>query len=288
MKKLAERLLIFFIGVPVFFALIFLLPHYRHLSFNVLVIIFSAIGAMEFSAMLEKKQMNISKTEALILGSAAPLAAVLTVCFYLPEWLIPLFIMAGVSWVILSRFITSSEKMENVANNIAGCFSVIVYPGFFLYWLIKMSVWENSSGVIFLFLLIVFFNDGAAWFFGNLFGKNNRGVIPASPNKSIAGFAGGLFASVVIATGAAWFFPNIFNSASFSSSLLAPVIILGLFTGIFGTLGDLAESAIKRSCDTKNSGTIMLERGGILDSVDSVCTASPVFFMIYNIFFHVA
>jgi len=150
-----------------------------------------------------------------------------------------------------------------------------------------MSLWE-MSGAIFLFLLIVFFNDGTAWLFGNLFGKNNRGIIPASPNKSIAGFIGGLIASIAIPVCAAVFFPSVFyanNGNTVFSSPVTAAVILGLLTGIFATLGDLAESAVKRSCDVKNSGRIFMERGGILDSVDSIGAAAPVFFLVYNLLF---
>jgi len=285
MKKLTERLLIFFIGVPVFFIIIFFLPHYRYLVFNILIILFSAAGAVELSAMLEKKQLHVSKIEACIFGSLAPLAATLTVSLNFPQWIIPLFIMTGVMWVLLSKAFTSQANMENVINNIAAAFSVIAYPSFFLYWLVKMSAWENS-GAIFLFLAIVFLNDSTAWLAGNLFGKNNRGIIPASPNKSIAGFSGGLLASIVIPAGTAVLFPSVFGDPV--SALPVKAIVLGVFTSICAALGDLSESAIKRSCDFKNSGSLFLARGGILDSIDSICVAAPVFYFFYSVFFFTA
>ncbi|MCL2208616.1 MAG: phosphatidate cytidylyltransferase [Treponema sp.] len=287
MKKIIERLLIFFVGIPVLFALVFLLPHCRHLAFNVAVVLFSAVGALELSNMFRKKNIGICKAEAVILGSLAPLTAVFQVCFNFPGWIIPLVIMAGVSWILLSLSFTSLKNMDNVFNSTAGRFTVMIYPSFLLFWIVKMSVWE-LSGAIFLFLLIVFFNDGSAWFFGNLFGKNNRGLIPASPNKSMAGFIGGFIASITIPVTAAVFFPSVFyanNGETVFSSPVYAAVILGLFTGIFATLGDLAESAIKRSCDVKNSGRIFMERGGILDSVDSIGAAAPVFFLIYNLLF---
>jgi phosphatidate cytidylyltransferase len=282
MKKHTERLLIFFIGVPVFIIIILFLPYYRHLVLNVLIILFSAAGAVEFSAMLEKKQLNVSKIEAFIFGSLAPLAATLIVSLNFPQWIIPLFIMTGVMWVLLSKAFTSQAKMENVINNIAAAFSVVAYPSFFLYWFVKMSAWENS-GAILLFLVVVFLNDSTAWLAGNLFGKNNRGIIPASPNKSIAGFSGGLLASIVISAGTAILFPSVFGNPV--SALPVKAIVLGFFTSIFAALGDLSESAIKRSCDFKNSGTLFLARGGILDSIDSICVAAPVFYFFYSVFF---
>ena len=281
MNKTIGRLLIFFIGVPAFCALIFLLPFYKNLPFNALSTLLTAMGAVELSVMLRNKGFHVSKIEAFILGSLAPLAATLSVCLGFPSWIVSLFIMAGASWALLSRAFTNSKNLGNIINNIAGCFMVMIYPGFFTFWIIKISVWENP-GAIFLFLLIVFINDSAAWFFGNLFGKNNRGIIPASPNKSVAGFICGVLSATIISALAAFFFPSFFSATVVRLEL---AFVLGFCTGIFATLGDLAESVIKRSCDVKDSGRLMLGRGGVLDSEDSLAAAAPVFFALYYLFF---
>ena len=278
--------MIFFLGVPAVFVLVYFLTFLRSLPLNVLVIIFSGIGAVEFSAMLEKKQMRLSKAESFILGSLAPLAVTLTVSFNFPEWVIPLILMAGSGWALMSRIFSRKADMETVIYQLSGGFSVMVYPGFFMYWIIKMSAWENPGAVL-LFLFIIFGSDSVAWLAGSLLGANNRGLIPASPNKSIAGFIGGIFGSVIVASGAALLFPSVFSGNEYASTLtfVLLAVLLGFCTGIAGTLGDLAESAIKRSCDFKDSGNLMLGRGGILDSIDSIAAAAPVFYMLYNVLF---
>lgn len=289
--KIIKRLLTFFVGLPAVIALVLFLPFYRHLPLNIVVILFSAIGAVEFSQMLEKKNLYISKVQAFILGALPPAMLTLMTSFNFQDWTIPLLLMAGGSWVLLSGVFYRLEKMETAANHIAAGFSVMFYPGFFMYWLVKMSVWDNS-GAILVFLLITFGNDSAAWLFGNLFGANNRGIIPASPNKSIAGFIGGIFGCIVVSCGAALIFPEIFimrTDDSFlpvvPSFLIGKAVILGVCTGIAATLGDLAESAIKRSCQVKDSGSLMFGRGGVLDSIDSIAVAAPVFFLLFHLFF---
>jgi phosphatidate cytidylyltransferase len=284
MRKLAERLLIFFIGVPAVFALVYLLPFYKHLPLNVIITLFSAIGAVEFSAMLEKKQISITKTEAFILGALAPAAATLNISLNIPLWIVPVILAAGALWAILSRVFSSNANMGNVIGSIAGSLSALIYPGFFMYWLVQMSLWDNS-GAILLFLFIIFGSDSLAWLTGSLFGANNRGVIAASPNKSIAGFAGGLFGALAVSCGTAILFPSIFHFSGFTAAFITKAMALGLCTGIFAALGDLAESAIKRSCNIKDSGNIMLGRGGILDSIDSIAVAAPVFFLFFKILF---
>jgi phosphatidate cytidylyltransferase len=280
MGTIIKRLLVFFIGVPAFVFLINFLPFLKHLPFNIVVIVFSTLGAVEFSAILEKKQMRVSKIEAVAFGSFMPLAVTLIICFGFPEWIIPLFIMTGASWVILSLAFTNSANMENVLGRLAGCLSLIIYPGLFMSWIVRLSIWENS-GAILLFMLITFSNDSAAWLAGSLLGAKNKGIFAASPNKSIAGYIGGLAGAVLLSTLAAFLTPSVFSG----STDLVKIIMLGVFTAVFGNFGDLAESAIKRSGAVKDSGNMMLGRGGILDSIDSLALSAPVYFLLYNMFF---
>ena len=293
MRKLVERLLIFFIGTPAIIALVIYLPWLHNLALNITAVFFSAMGAVELSAMLKKKQIHISKIESFFLGSLAPLSITLHISFGLPQWIVPVFIISGAGIVLLSGIFSRPSEIETGFNKIIGGFSVLVYPGFFMYWLIKMNIWENSYSIL-LFLLIAVASDSIAWLFGTLFGANNRGIIAVSPNKSIAGFFGGVFGPILVATAAMFLinpkiavFPvNVLNDLS-SSAMLLIAIALGLCTGIAAMAGDLAESAIKRSCDFKDSGNFMLGRGGVLDSIDSIAVAAPVYYILFNYFFHV-
>jgi phosphatidate cytidylyltransferase len=284
-KKIIERVLVFCIGVPAVFSIIFLLPHYHHLAWNIIVTVFSTIGAFEFAAMLNKKQFGISKINAGILGALAPLYGILEANFNL-SGMLPLLLIVVAAWILVSLIFSRNANMDTVIHRLAGYFAVMIYPGFFLYWLVKTSgLWVTplSSGIIIMFFVIVFANDSIAWLAGNLFGKNNRGLIPASPNKSIAGFIGGLTGCVAMCFVFIKLFPFLFTFFTSDILSVSDLIILSLCTGIAATLGDLAESAVKRSCDVKDSGNIMLGRGGILDSIDSVAVAAPVYFITFTL-----
>jgi phosphatidate cytidylyltransferase len=150
-----------------------------------------------------------------------------------------------------------------------------------LIWLVRLSRWEKHASVIILtFLTIVFCTDGIAWVTGKQFGKGNQGIVPVSPKKSIAGFIGGFVASILVGMGAALLFPEIFVSRY-------PVAgsLLGLLTGLASAFGDLGESAIKRSSGIKDSRTLIPGRGGVLDSIDSIVFAAPVFYIAFSLFF---
>jgi phosphatidate cytidylyltransferase len=150
-------------------------------------------------------------------------------------------------------------------------------------WIIRMGLLENSRLIILVFLATVFANDSLAWASGMLFGKGNQGIIPASPNKSVAGFIGGTAASVLVGAGAALFLPGVFVPQR--TPALAAGLILGLLSGVAVSLGDLGESAIKRSSEIKDSGFIIPGRGGVLDSIDSIAFAAPVFYYAYRLLF---
>jgi phosphatidate cytidylyltransferase len=283
-KKLIQRLLIFFVGIPAVAALVVFLPQYNHLAVNIAVIAVSSIGAAEFALMLRKKGFFVHTAEAAVLGALSPLSMTLSVSFDISSQLTPVFFIVGASWLLVSGiFRHDNGDFSRVLYRLAAGFSVLMYPGHFLSWVIRMSLFKHSIAIILIFILTVMVNDSAAWAFGMLFGKNNRGIFAVSPNKSVAGFAAGLLASVAVCTGAVYLLPGAFDPDKLPR--LPGGIFLGLFSGIAVTLGDLSESAIKRSCDTKDSGFLIPGRGGMLDSVDSVAFTAPVFFMLYRFFF---
>ena len=128
------------------------------------------------------------------------------------------------------------------------CFAafIIFYPGVLATFISAMTRWSSASTIIVVFLLIVFSCDSVAWLFGMLFGKGNRGFVPASPNKSIAGFIGGAVAATAVGFLAFKVFPAAFGK-SFSGSL-----VTGFCTGFAAIVGDLIESIFKRSAEVKD------------------------------------
>jgi phosphatidate cytidylyltransferase len=118
-------------------------------------------------------------------------------------------------------------------------------------------------------LLIVWAADSGAYFAGRRFGK--RKLAPSiSPNKTVEGMAGGLLAAVVVAllgaplAGASW-------------AQLPMVALVALLAAVFSVFGDLFESLLKRHVGAKDSGTLIPGHGGLLDRVDGLLAALPVF-----------
>jgi phosphatidate cytidylyltransferase len=275
----------FCIAVPLVVGIVFFLPQCHYLATDIAVIALSSLGAVELAGLLKKTGAKISLVEAAILGATVPFGMTLVMVFDMNSQVVPGILILSASWVMISRVFSNKEKLKDIFSYVTASLSVILYPGLFLSWIIRMTLWNNASQIIILFLLIVIANDSAAWIFGMLFGRNNRGIIPASPNKSIAGYMGGLSASVLIGFIVFTLFPDVCSSTRFFIPRPIAGSLLGLFAGIAASLGDLAESAIKRSVNTKDSGNIIPGRGGVLDSIDSIALASPVFYTVYWLLF---
>jgi phosphatidate cytidylyltransferase len=288
MKKYAQRIIIFIIGFPLIAFIVLLLPHYRHLAFNLLAAVFSSLGAAEFSAMLSNRNLIIPKREAAVFGALPPLAMTLVVSFGVSDLLIPAVFAAVAAWLLISRTFSRGGALENFICRLASGLAALIYPGMLLAWIVRISHWEKNAGIIILTLIfMVFSGDGLAWAFGMAFGKGNQGLVPASPNKSIAGFIGGIIAPIIIGAGAAVIRPDVFvpRCASIPGNPVTAGCILGLLTGAAAILGDLGESAIKRSSGIKDSGSVIPGRGGVLDSIDSLALAAPVFYLLFRLLF---
>jgi phosphatidate cytidylyltransferase len=281
MNKLVQRILMFVVAVPLTICLIMLFPQRHHLVANVAVMVLSALGAVELAGLFKTKGAAISLIEAALLGMTGPIGMTLVASFEVKGQIVPGILILGASWVIVSRILSREENLHKVMGYVSAAFSIIFYPGIFMAWIIAMTQWSHASLIILSFMLTVVANDSAAWACGVLWGKNNRGVIAASPNKSVAGFIGGSAASMLIGLGAALLLPDIFTPERLPLSRALAGIVLGLFSGIAASLGDLGESALKRSVRVKDSGSIIPGRGGVLDSIDSIALAAPVYYVIY-------
>jgi phosphatidate cytidylyltransferase len=283
MNKLIQRLLVFIIGLPLIVCLVVFLPQKNHIALNLAITLLSALGAIEFADMMRKKGGALPRWEAAVLGSLAPLAMTLMVSFGFSGQSIPMALILGAAGLLVSQVFIPAGAFETVIGRVSAGFAVMIYPGLFMAWVIRMSLIPHSDMVILMFLLMVIANDSAAWAVGMLFGKGNRGIIPVSPNKSVAGFIGGFAATILVNIIAIFLVPSVFVASRIPP--VAAGIIIGIFLGAAAALGDLAESALKRSADIKDSGYLIPGRGGVLDSIDSIALAAPVFYGLYGLLF---
>ena len=278
MSKVVKRLLTFFIGVPIVLAIVFC-DYLNHLPLQVVLGIFAVLGANEFYNMMQEKGIKLFTREILLIATALlPMACYTFILYGLSLDITPWLFIAIV--IILMGFECFSAKtFENSLQKIAYSVLIIFYTGFLLTFISRMTLLPDSRYVISLFLIFVFMCDSFAWFFGILFGKTTRGYVAASPNKSLVGFIGGIAGSIGCGFVFKYFFPDIMVISNIH------LAILGLVTSLAAIIGDLIESVFKRSCGVKDSGKLIPGRGGVLDSIDSIVIAAPIFYIGYNFLF---
>lgn len=114
--------------------------------------------------------------------------------------------------------------------------------------------------------LILWTHDTFAYLTGMMFGKH-RLAPKISPKKSVEGSIGGFSFAIVAAYVISIFSPELNNWIW---------LAIALVIAVFGTLGDLAESSLKRRAGVKDSGTLFPGHGGILDRFDSIFFVSPI------------
>ncbi|HXT71144.1 MAG TPA: phosphatidate cytidylyltransferase [Vicinamibacterales bacterium] len=132
---------------------------------------------------------------------------------------------------------------------------------------------QNASLLMFL-VLVAQMSDVLQYVWGKLLGRHR--IAPnVSPNKTVEGFVGGVATAVLIGTSLWWVTPfSPFQAAGMS----AAIALMGFF-------GGLVMSAVKRDRGVKDFGTVIEGHGGILDRIDSICFAAPVFFHLTRYYF---
>ena len=137
-----------------------------------------------------------------------------------------------------------------------------------LWLLVQLRTVDNGAIWILRFFVAVIAADIGAYFVGKRFGKTK--LAPAvSPGKTVEGLLGGLGLVLLIFT------PVLFSSFAFNQALF---LLLTVFcTAVMSVLGDLFISKLKRHAGLKDSSQILPGHGGVLDRIDSLLAAAPVF-----------
>ncbi len=158
------------------------------------------------------------------------------------------------------------ERVQGLMTNLLGIF----YLGFCLYSAMVVRFGFGSLAGrewTVLLLAIIWTGDTAALFVGRGFGRTAfaRYLSPKKTNEgAVAGLAAGILAGVLL------------RQVFFTNLSFTHVVVVAFCVGIFGQLGDLAESMLKRAAEVKESSQLIPGHGGVLDRVDSLLFAFPI------------
>jgi phosphatidate cytidylyltransferase len=145
-----------------------------------------------------------------------------------------------------------------------------IYLGLPIAALVAIRV-NGGPASLFLLMFTVMVSDTAQYYSGRAFGR--RRLAPAiSPNKTVEGAVGGfVFGALTLAGAGAWWLPGV---------PIAVRALIGVAVVALGIAGDLFESMLKRSAGVKDSSSLIPGHGGILDRIDALLFAAPVYYIV--------
>lgn len=204
--------------------------------------------------------------------------------FFLPIYQAPISVplvegalWASLGWwvvaLLLVLFYPNSAAFWRHSKALRLVFGLLTIVPFF-WGMVALRAWHydanHYSGALWLLyvMFLVWGADSGAYMFGKMFGKHKLAP-KVSPGKTWQGFIGGLVTAAIIS----WIY------GAWADLNVAPVTLLtcSIVAALASVLGDLTESMFKREAGIKDSGHLIPGHGGILDRIDSLTAAVPVF-----------
>jgi phosphatidate cytidylyltransferase len=250
--SMRQRLITGIIGGALFLSLVYA----GGIGFGVLLFFIVLVGYYEW---LKMNSIHIGNIQSLV-GMA------FAIFYFLPngmvgEWKVDYVILE----LLLLLTIMVMSKNKAPIQEMAYIFTGSIYIGVSLHYMYQTRMLENGLLITFAILAAIWTTDSAAYFVGRAFGKHK--LWPTiSPKKTVEGSLGGVIFTILILLCF-----SLSNEITISYALM-----LGLCVSISGQVGDLVESAVKRTLGVKDSGQILPGHGGVLDRFDSLLFVYPV------------
>ena len=222
-------------------------------AFFTVMLVTVIIGSQEVSKLMAKEDNSALKLMAVIMGTL----------FYALSVIFPQFVLINTVWLIITPLLIALFSKKYSFEKVAvSCWTAMFFVALPCALMMKMY---DKYLIIMLFCLI-WINDVFAYLTGMAIGKHKL-FERISPRKTIEGSLGGLTMTVVVAFLVNHFWLHIMQDWKMMG--MAMVVV------IFGSLGDLCESMMKRQAGVKDSGNVIPGHGGILDRFDATFLAVP-------------
>ena len=248
--------------VPLFVLVVVAAPVW---VFHLLVLATSGAAAWELARMFEQARRPVYKWLGVVLAVGVTGAFASTspgaIAAY-PALAIALAVGVVVSAPVWGGAVVSTEAP---ANTLLG----IIYIGWLLGFAILLHALPQGPGLVLFLMGVTWAGETAAYVVGSLIGR--RRLAPTlSPGKTLEGAAAQLVVSILAAVLLTrWLLPGCGGTFALAA---------GGLIGVVGQIGDLAESAIKRSVGAKDTSQIIPGHGGVLDRIDSLLFNIPMFY----------
>lgn len=233
--------------------------------------VFLGIAVWEFFALFENSSKKLVKVFSLILALSLYCYSFFDAAFGLNPKFYFLFVPPAFLLFFMNIYSLKQGKTFAPFINLGALFYIALPFSFLNHFVFQNHQYNPSQGIG--LILLIWANDTFAYLSGSKFGKKK--LFPrVSPGKSWEGFVGGLAAAMAFGFTYGYFYDS-----------QAKWVIYGVLMAVFGTMGDLIESHIKRLAHVKDSGKILPGHGGVLDRFDALIYALPFIFFIDLFFF---
>lgn len=242
-------------------------------------IVFMVITAL---AVHEYHKLVGSSAKATAYASASAVLLFAAMYFYFAhdewsKWLFFMYIVVLMLGMIHELFAQYSNPIHNWGH-LCSSQLMIAFP----FALMNGVLLHNKFLLLALFIMI-WINDSGAYIIGSLMAKRPQGnhkMFPrVSPAKSWEGLIGGVVFSLI--AGYVFYQVGWTDTLGLTAYPLLDSFLFAVVISVFGTLGDLMESLLKRTLGVKDSGKFMPGHGGVLDRFDSLLLATPVVYFLF-------
>jgi len=266
MSELKKRIIVGLIGIPLGLLAIYI----DGLVFNVLILAISSVALYELYLLALKRNYKINLLLGIIIGAFPIILLITEINNITAEHFIYLIPILTIIILMYFLFNKKEDTLLRIGTFFVGFFYVSI--PFFILTLLRNL--EDGFFYTILTFITIWVCDSGAYFIGRRFGKHK--LMPnVSPKKTIEGAIAGFILSSI--------FFIISSMLLIDGISLLLSILLGTMIGLFGQIGDLVESKIKRIAAVKDSSNLIPGHGGILDRFDSPIFVIPLVYMILKL-----
>jgi phosphatidate cytidylyltransferase len=265
-RGLAQRLLSAAVGIPLVGIAVGVGPTWLFVGF---IVALTAVAQLELYRMFERVGVAAHRGAGVALGAAVVLGFALAA----PSrtWLLPLLMSVSVTTALGLGLHQRGPAFDWTRP------ALTLLGVWYCAWLLGHAIWLREGplgvGLTLTLLAVTWSGETAAYIVGRRWGR--RPLAPAvSPAKTIEGAIAQVLVSVAVAAAAGW---GMGIGWAHSASI-------GILLGVIGQVGDLAESFLKRSAQTKDAGGLLPGHGGMLDRLDSLLFNVPALYYYVRLF----
>ncbi|MBM7701897.1 phosphatidate cytidylyltransferase [Metabacillus iocasae] len=257
-----QRIITAVIAIAVFAPIVFA----GGLPFTLMIYLLATIGVLELLRMKKISAISFPSIISILLLWVFLLPRSADTTFQLlSEHKVEVALLAVLTLLSYTVLIKNQFTFDDVAFILLST----IYVGMGFYYFIEIR--QEALVYVFFVLFIIWATDSGAYFIGRAIGK--RKLWPEiSPNKTIEGFVGGIVCAIVVVV--------LFSLMAPLEQSLSKLLLIGVMVSVFGQIGDLVESALKRHYEVKDSGNILPGHGGILDRFDSLLFVLPILYFL--------